>query len=36
VFFGDTVQLVKIAGVQPLQTESEAEFCAVIQEAMDS
>ena len=36
VFFGDTVQLVKIAGVQPLQTESEAEFCAVIQEAIDS
>jgi hypothetical protein len=29
-------QIVKIAGVQPLQTETEAEFCAVIQEAMDS
>ena len=34
VFLGDTVQLVKIAGTQPLQTQSEAEFCAAVDQAV--
>ena len=27
-------RLVKIAGTQPLQTQTDAEFCAVIEEAI--
>ena len=35
VYLEDTIRLVKIAGTQPLQTETDAEFCAVIQKAVD-
>jgi len=35
VYLEDTIRLVKIAGTQPLQTETDAEFCAAIQKAVD-
>ena len=34
VYLEDTIRLVKIAGTQPLQTQTDDEFCAVIQEAI--
>ena len=34
VYLEDTTRLVKIAGTQPLQTQTDAEFCAVIDEAV--